>query len=72
MGTREKVDALVHRKPGLTAPEISEEIFGIGARQQRVNPYCLELCQSGRLRRTGYGGPGDPFRYYPAEQLKRA
>lgn len=65
MGVREEVEACIDRRPGLTDSEIAEEVLGSGARQQRVNPSCREPLQNGRVERRGYGGNGDPFRYYP-------
>jgi hypothetical protein len=65
MGVREDVEACIARRPGLTEAEIAEVVLGRGARQQQVNPSCRELTLMGRVERRGYGGPGDPFRYFP-------
>ena len=63
--TRENVEALIARKPGLTAPEIARSLFGAEAIQQQVNPSLLGLAGEGRLERRGLGGSVDPFRYFP-------
>jgi hypothetical protein len=56
---------LVETCPGRTEAELAEAIFGKKAYQQRVNPDCRRLADMGDIERRGYGGPGDPFRYYP-------
>lgn len=64
MGTREDVESLVSRKPGMTAPDIARALFGASGIQQQVNPSLLGLTREGRIERRGYGGPGDPFTYH--------
>lgn len=68
MGTREDVEALVRRKPGMTAPDIARALFGGAGIQQQVNPSLLGLSREGRIDRRGYGGPGDPFTYHPKDR----
>jgi hypothetical protein len=65
IGTREDVEALVNRKPGMTAPDIARALFGPKGFQQQVNPSLLGLSRGGRIDRRGYGGSGDPYTYYP-------
>jgi hypothetical protein len=65
MGTREDVETLVTRKPGMTAPDIARALFGPKGFQQQVNPSLLGLYREGRIDRRGYGGSGDPYTYYP-------
>jgi hypothetical protein len=57
---------LVESCPGRTEAQIAEAIFGSKAYQQRVNPDCRRLVDMGQIERRGFGGPGDPFKYYPA------
>lgn len=59
------IEELINRKPGLSEVELAAELFGHGARQQRVNPSCRLLSKDGRVVRRGLGGNGDPFRYFP-------
>ena len=65
MSTKDDIELLVARKPGLTEIEIATELFGGDAYQQKVNSQCRLLINEGRVERRGRGGNGDPFTYYP-------
>jgi len=67
MSNHERVEQIILRKPGLTDSEIAFELFGKSGYRQRVNPYCRQLEQWGRIVRQGDGGPKDPYRYFKAE-----
>ena len=57
----------VRQNPGLTAMEITLNIFGRRhPYMQRVNQSCRRLVDAGRLERRGKGKPGNPFTYYIA------
>ena len=60
------IERTIHRAPGLTATQIARKLYGINGYGERVRAVCQMLHQSGRIDRTGAGGPGDPFRFYPA------
>ena len=62
----ERIKALVDKRPGLTATEIAEELFGKGGYQQQVNQGCRWLLKQGRIVRGGKGGQNDPYRYHKA------
>jgi hypothetical protein len=57
---------LIEKGPGRTEAQLAAAIYGSGAEQQRVNQDCRLLAGGGKVERRGEGGPGDPFRYYPA------
>ena len=66
--TKDRVRELISDRKGLTAKELSEEIFGNKeGYQQRVNPHCIDLVNEGVVERRGEGGPRDPFRYFPKD-----
>ena len=65
MGTREDVEALVAKRPGMTAPEIARALFGASGIQQQVNPSLLRLSREKRIDRRGPGGPAEPYTYFP-------
>lgn len=59
----DRITDLVRRKPGMTERELAEELFGETGYQQRVNSDCRLLIARGVLKRSGKGGPGDPYTY---------
>lgn len=59
----EKIVGLVRRSPGLTEKQITKAVCGPEAYQQRVNPTCRKLIRRKILKRSGRGGPSDPFTY---------
>jgi len=61
------VERIVTATPGLTATQIARALSGVDGYGERVRAACQELYSSGRFGRIGNGGPGDPFRYYPAD-----
>ena len=60
------VERIIQTTPGLTATQIARKLYGINGYGERVRAACQMLHHSGRIERTGRGGPGDPFRFYPA------
>ena len=58
------VERLIREKPGCTATQLAQALFGLDGYQERVSPACRALCACGRVRRQGNGGPGDPYRYF--------
>jgi hypothetical protein len=57
----------VRQNPGLTAIEITLNIFGRRHQyKQIVNQACRRLVDAGRLERRGKGKPGKPFTYHIA------
>jgi hypothetical protein len=58
----EKLEHLICETPGLTATELA---FGINGYYSHVNGMCIALVYAKRAERCGFGGPGDPFRYFP-------
>lgn len=60
------VEQLIRRKPGSTASELAKALFGNDGYHERVSGYCLSLYRLSRVKRSGGGGPGDPFTYFPA------
>ena len=62
---KNELTELIKARPGLTARELSEEMFGSEeGYQQRVNPNCKLLVDDGVVERRGKGGSPDPFRYF--------
>lgn len=66
----EKVERLIHETPGLTATELAQRLFGLDGYHSRVNAECRLLAHLKRVERRGSGGPGDPYRYFPANAAK--
>ena len=60
------VEKIVRTRPGLSAKQIAGALFGLDGYGERVRSACQALHHSGRIERTGEGGPGDPFRYFPS------
>lgn len=60
------VERIVRTRPGLSATQIAGALFGIDGYGERVRSACQALQRFGRIERAGKGGPGDPFRYFPA------
>ena len=60
------VERIIRTTPGLTATQIARNLYGINGYGERVRSVCQTLHALGRIERTGLGGPGDPFRFYPA------
>ena len=61
---QQRILSEIGTSPGLTEREIAERIFGREGYQQQVNPDCRKLYAQGLVERRGFGGPGDPYRYY--------
>lgn len=59
-------ERVIRATPGLTATQIARKLYGIDGYGERVRPACQGLHKLGRIERIGMGGPGDPFRFYPA------
>ncbi len=62
-----RVESAVKDCPGRTATQIAEALFGSNGYGEQVRPTCAVLIAMGRIERRGRGGPGDPYRYFPAE-----
>lgn len=65
MTNANKLKAIIQESPGLTERELAAALYGPGAEQQRVNPVCRILVNTGMVERRGLGGGNDPFRYFP-------
>lgn len=59
----DRILEVVAKKPHMTEADIARAIYGPKATQQRVNPHCRKLVESGALIRQGSGGSGDAFTY---------
>jgi len=59
---------LIEKGPGRTEAELARAIYGADGQQPQVNQDCRILQRRGLVQRQGAGGPGDPFRYYPAAE----
>jgi hypothetical protein len=64
----DKLEHLIREAPGLTATELARKLFGVDGYHSRVGAECRLLAHSKRVERRGSGGPGDPYRYFPAAQ----
>ena len=64
----DNVERVIGERPGSTATQLARTLYGPDGYQERINPSCRLLCRSGRIRREGSGGPGDPYRHFPANQ----
>ena len=60
------VERIIRTASGLTATQIARKLYGHNGYGERVRSVCQTLHKLGRVERTGMGGPGDPFRFYPA------
>ena len=69
---RDDVERIVGQMPGRTATELARALYGADGYQERINPVLRGLCATGRVRRQGGGGPGDPYRYFPVAARPRA
>ena len=67
----EDVERLINQAPGLTATALAQKLFGHDGYHSRVSAECRALVHVGRVEPRGYGGPGDPFRYYPISLSSR-
>ncbi|MBA3896563.1 MAG: hypothetical protein H0X36_05415 [Sphingomonadaceae bacterium] len=65
MALADDIELLVGKRPGLTAAQIAESIYGADGYQQKVNSTCRRLLKQGRVIRGGNGYQADPFRYHP-------
>ena len=59
---RDMIIDVIRRKPNLSEAQIADEIFP-NPYQQRVNPICRALLKEGLVKRSGRGGPYDPYTY---------
>jgi hypothetical protein len=62
----EDVERIIRTAPGLTATQIARKLYGSNGYGERVRALCQALHKLGRIERIGMGGPGEPFRFYPA------
>ena len=62
----DKVEHLIREMPGLTTTELAQTLFGLVGYHSRVSAECRLLFHLKRVERRGSGGPGDPYRYFPA------
>jgi hypothetical protein len=61
------IESFVEENPGRTATQIAEALYGVKGYHQRVSGTLRLLSDLGRIERRGSGGPGDPFRYFVAQ-----
>jgi hypothetical protein len=54
----------LRKRSGLTAMEITVNIFGRRSRYNAVHRTCRGLVDAGHLIKRGEGGQDDPFTYY--------
>jgi hypothetical protein len=66
------VEKLIRERPGMKATELAMAFYGPGGYHDRIGGLCRQLFQAYRIERRGNGGPGDPFRYYPAQETRTA
>lgn len=59
---------LIEKGPGRTEAELARAMYGADGQQPQVNQDCRILERRGLVERRGVGGPGDPFRYFPATE----
>jgi hypothetical protein len=62
------IETFIRSNPGLTATQIAVGLFGVRGYRQLVATTLRVLCAAERVERRGHGGPGEPFRYYPADK----
>ena len=62
----DRLEKLIRARPGLTATQLAEKLFGIEGYHERVAGACRTLVRAGKAERHGAGGPGHPYTYYPA------
>ena len=65
MAIRDDLMFQIRKWPGRTEAELARNIFGQSGYQQRVNSDCKLLVSQKLIARRGFGGPSDPYRYYP-------
>ena len=63
MSLRSKISEIIFSKPGLTAVDISEMVYGPGGDRYQVGKVCRDLMSEGLVRRLGSGTRYDPFTY---------
>jgi hypothetical protein len=66
------VEKLIRERPGMKATELAMAFYGPSGYYDRIGGLCRQLFQAYRIERRGNGGPGDPFRYYPAQEIRTA
>jgi len=66
------IERTIQARPGLTATQIAQELFGTHGYGERVRTLCQALHAAGRVRRLGDGRPGNPYRYYSASLEREA
>jgi hypothetical protein len=64
-----RLQALVRERPGATAAEMARLLFGAAGTPARLQLALTLLQARGLIRRSGAGGRGDPFVYYPGERM---
>ena len=60
---RSRVSEIISSKPGLSASEIAEAIYGLRSHSAQVSRTCRELIREGLVLRTGTGGPRSEFTF---------
>ncbi len=66
MAIRDDLLFQIRKWPGRTEAELAKIILGRRGCQQRVNSDCKLLVSQKLIARRGFGGPSDPYCYYPA------
>lgn len=65
----DRLRAQITIRPGQTERELAHGLFGKTGCQPRISFSCQLLLGRGLVVRTGAGGRGQPFRYYPASAV---
>jgi len=63
----DRLEKLIRDRPGLTATQLAEELYGIDGYHERVGGACRTLARVDKVERRGRGGPGDPYTYFPVD-----
>lgn len=68
----DRLERLIRDRPGLTATQLAEQLYGIDGYHERVGGACRTLVQLGKVGRRGGGGPGNPYTYFPADRAQKS